>query len=992
MCHPSSRVSRLDDRSNVDKVAVDGTKIVTENPAPGTPAPARPSLYVVDAFNFLFRAFHAMPPLMTSTGVSTGAVYGLCQMLLRIEREHRPTHLCTVFDSPGENFRHRLYTGYKADRPAMPPELVVQLELVRRVIDTFGIQSIAVPGFEADDVIATVARLAVHAGMQVVICSSDKDLMQLCGDDIRVLDTMKNRMIGVPEVLEKFGVLPERVGDVLALTGDSIDNVPGVAGIGPKTAAELINQFGSLPALMDRATEVKGKRGQALVAAHDAVLLSRQLVQLREDVPLPKTLRELHRIDPDPDRLRALFRDLEFTRLEAALGGAPRDVHPSVAAPGSAPNLGLRAPIGAIPTEGGGDLDDGVAALASPANDQAHPAGTPVQVPRDAEIVADAAGLDALAQALAEEGRFGLAALWDGPGPVHADIVGLAFAFAGGRRAYVPLGHRYLGAPASLRKDDALARLRPVLAEATAKKGVHDAKTVGVLLRRHGVALAGVDADAMLAAYVLDASRTNYDINVISAAAGITDVAPRTVWLGAGKTKGKGEGIAARASSDVPVEEAGRRLAAEAAAALALGAEQTARLAARGLEGLYRDLELPLAEVLSKIECRGILLDSDHLRALGQEVGLSLLRLETEIHGLAGTTFNINSNKQLADVLFGKLGLPVIRKTKTGASTDADTLEELAVLHPVPAKIVEYRGLAKLKGTYIDALPALVNPDTGRLHTSFNQAVAATGRLSSSDPNLQNIPIRSEVGRRIRQAFIAKRGMSLVSADYSQIELRVLAHFSRDPAFVDAFESGQDIHLRTAAEVFGVAPEEVSAEQRRIAKAINFGLVFGQTDFGLAQALRIPRAQARSYIESYFRRYAGVRAYMERAIADARATGEVTTLLGRRRPLPEILSSRVQDRNYAERIARNTPIQGSAADLLKLAMIRVDRGIEAGAAPAAGAELLLTVHDELVFEIPDEQVAAFSSWVKLEMESVFSLNVPLVVEVASGRTWGDAHR
>lgn len=960
--------------SSQSEATVTAGVVPVEPPAGSMTEKGKPSLFVVDAFNFIFRAFHALPPLMTSKGVPTGAVYGLCQMLLRIEREHRPTHLCTVFDSPGENFRHQLYAGYKADRPAMPPELAVQMELVHRVIDTFGIQTLAVPHFEADDVIATVARIAVKAGMRVVICSSDKDLMQLCGGDISVLDTMRNRMIGAPEVSEKFGVPPERVGDVLALTGDSIDSVPGVDGIGPKTAAELINRYGSLTALMEHASEVKGKRGQALMAARDAVLLSRKLVQLHEDVPLPKTLQELHRVEPEKERLRALFRDLEFTRLEAALAASDEDK--------AAPSRGAGAPsVASAPVE--------PHLSASPDAPAVAVAVAPVETPRDAQLVCDEAALQALVTALREsegqgKGGFGFAALWEGAGPVHAAMVGLAFALGDRRRFYLPLGHRYLGAPPVLRTADALALLSPVLADPAITKRVHDAKTVGVLLRRHDVQFVGVDADAMLASYVLDASRTTYDINVIAAAAGITDVAPRAAWLGSGK--------GARAPSDVPVEEAGRRLGAEAAAALALASEQAGPLTSGGFDALYREMELPLAHVLSKIECRGILLDSDYLRGLGQEVGTSLVRLEAEIHGLAGTTFNINSNKQLAEVLFGKLGLPVIRKTKTGASTDADTLEELAALHPVPAKIVEYRGLAKLKGTYIDALPALVNPHTGRLHTSFNQAVAATGRLSSSDPNLQNIPIRTEVGRRIRQAFVAKPAMLLVSADYSQIELRVLAHFSDDPAFVEAFLSGQDIHLRTAAEVFGLPPESVTAEHRRIAKAINFGLVFGQTDFGLAQSLRIPRAQARTYIDSYFRRYAGVRAYMERAIAEARATGEVSTLLGRRRPLPEIRSSRVQDRNYAERIARNTPIQGTAADLLKLAMIRVDRGIDSGMLPeATGAQLLLTVHDELVFEVPEERVPAFSAWVKSEMESVFTLKVPLVVEVAAGRTWGDAH-
>ncbi len=942
------------------------------SPAPGPP---KPSLYVVDAFNFLFRAFHAMPPLVTSKGIPTGAVYGLCNMLLRIEREQKPTHLCAVFDAPGGNFRHQLYPGYKAHRPPMPPELAAQVELVHDVIDAFGIQRLAVPGFEADDVIATVARLAAGAGMDVVICSSDKDLMQLCCDGIRVLDTMKNRMLGPPEVLEKFGVPPDLVGDVLALTGDSVDNVPGVEGIGPKTAAELVNRYGSLSELLAHAGEVKGKRGMALVAARDAVLLSRELVRLRDDVPLPKNLSELHRIDPDRDRLRALFRQLEFTRLVEPESSKPA---PGRAAP--------KMPDTGTPDAGSATMDAAVKGtpFEEPAPVETDPIREAViEAPPDPEIVTDDATVTALAVALAEAGAFGFAALWDGPSSVRAAIVGLGFALPGGRRIYLPLGHRYLGAPLSLRAGDALRHLGPIFSDPGIKKRVHDAKTLQVLLRRHDIALCGVDADAMLAAYLLDASRTKYDVDILAQSAGIGDVAARSAWLGSGK--------GTRTPSDVTVDEAGRRLAAEASAALTLAAGQAAALTKGSLAGLYRDLELPLAEVLAKIECRGIQLNSDYLRELGQEVGTSLLRLEAEIHGLTGMSFNINSNKQLADVLFGKLSLPVIRKTKTGASTDADTLEELAALHPVPAKIVEYRGLMKLKGTYIDALPALVNPDTGRLHTSFNQAVAATGRLSSSDPNLQNIPIRTELGRRIRTAFVAKPGTLLVSADYSQIELRVLAHFSEDPAFVEAFRSGQDIHLRTAAEVFGVPPESVGADHRRIAKAINFGLVFGQTDFGLAQALRIPRSQAKAYIQSYFQRYAGVRAYMDRAIAEARATGEVTTLLGRRRPLPEIRSSRAQDRNYAERIARNTPIQGSAADLLKLAMIRVDHGIESGTAAAAGAELLLTVHDELVFEIPTDRVAVFSAWVKAEMESVFTLNVPLVVDVGAGQTWGEAH-
>ncbi|HVU49366.1 MAG TPA: DNA polymerase I [Polyangia bacterium] len=925
------------------------------------PASRKPSLYVLDALNFLFRAFHALPPLKTTKGEQTGAIYGLCQMLLKIEREERPTHLTCVFDAPGENFRSQIYSSYKAHRPPMPPELVPQVSMVRTVVEAFGLTTLEVPGYEADDVIAALARVGTAAGMEVVICSSDKDLLQLCTDDVSILDTMKNRRLGPEAVREKFGVGPEQVGDVLALMGDSIDNVPGVPGIGPKTAAELINKYGSLDALLEHAGEVKGKRGEALVAAKELVRTSRELVRLRDDVPLPKTLPELHRIDPDRERLRALFHELEFFRLESQLS------------PTGSADIAVHAEEPAPPTPEEPPLPETLA---------------PVGPPPDARIVLDRVALAELGREIEEAGAIAVAALYDGPSAVRSDLVGLGFAIPTGAgapptRAYVPICHRYLGAPTCVPESAVLAALGPLLASPAITKHAHDSKTLDVLLRQRGQLLAGVATDPMIASYLLDASRARHDLDVVATIERAGEVAPRPSWMGTGRT--------ARTGVDIPVEEVGRRLAAEAAAVLALARLQSPRLAAQKLEGLYRDLELPLAGVLARIECRGVRLDTDKLRVIGGEVGASLAALEKEIHQLAGGPFNINSNKQLADVLFGKLGLPVVRKTKTGASTDADTLEELAALHPVPAKIVEYRGLAKLKGTYIDALPALVNPRTGRLHTSFNQAVAATGRLSSSEPNLQNIPIRTEVGRRIREAFVARPGFVIVSADYSQIELRILAHLSEDPAFLDAFRSGQDIHQRTAAEVFNVPAAEVTAEHRRIAKAINFGLVFGQGEFGLSQVLRIPRAQAREYIASYFNRYAGVRHYMESAIATARATGESSTLLGRRRPLPDIRSTRAQDRAYAERIARNTPVQGTAADLLKLAMLRVDAGIEAGVASAAGAELLLTVHDELVFEVPEAGVAAFGAWVKREMESVYELRVPLVVDVGSGPTWSSAH-
>jgi DNA polymerase I len=909
------------------------------------------TLYIIDALNFLFRAFHALPPLTTSKGLPTGAVYGLAQMILRIEREQKPSHLCVVFDAPGRTFRDDIFSGYKADRPPMPPELSAQVELTHQLIDGLALPVLSVPGVEADDVIASLARTACAAGLAVVICSSDKDLMQLCCPEISLLDTMYNRMVGPAQVQEKFGVAPERVGDVLALMGDSIDNVPGVAGVGPKTAAELINRFGSLDGLLANIGEVKTKKGQAIAAAREAVVLSRQLVALREDIELPRPLAALSRISPDFPRLRTMFRDLEFTRLLPQLDALELALGPGAASPPP-----LAAPV-------------------------VVPAPAPAEPPPPALLVLDRPALEQLARAIELAGQCGLAVLADGPDPTRADLVGLAVVLPDGAAArhYVPLAHRLLGAPTTLREAEALALLAPLLASERIAKSVHDGKFLDVLLRVRGHRLAGVASDSMLAAYLLDASRTRYELEVVAGAEGVGAVSPRVLWLGSGRT--------ARPASETLVDQAGAHLAAEAAAALALRPLQDAKLAALGLASLYQDVELPLADVLARVECLGIRIDADHLRQIGLDVARSIAALEAEIHTLAGTTFNIASPKQLAEVLFGKLALPIIRRTKTGPSTDADVLEELAALHPVPARIVEYRVLTKLKGTYIDALPALVNPRTGRLHTTFNQAVAATGRLSSSDPNLQNIPIRTEVGRRIREAFVADPGYRIVSADYSQIELRILAHFSQDPDFLDAFRTGQDIHQRTAAQVFGVPPEAVTAEQRRIAKAINFGLVFGQTDFGLAQALRIPRGQARSYIDSYFARYAGVRLYMERAIAEARQSGEVTTLLGRRRPLPEIRATRQQDRSHAERIARNSPIQGSAADLLKLAMIRVAGGLPAW----PDARLLLTVHDELVFEVKVEAVTAFSAWVKEQMESIYQLAVPLVVDVGSGPTWGSAH-
>jgi DNA polymerase-1 len=869
-------------------------------------------------------------------------------MLLRIDREHQPTHMCVVFDAPGRTFRDDLFKDYKANRPPTPPDLIAQIDLAHQVADAFGYKVLSLAGVEADDVIATLVRNAKADALSVVIGSSDKDLMQLCSEDVKLLDAMKNRLMGPAEVQEKWGVLPDKLGDVLALMGDSVDNVPGVPGIGPKTAAELITTYGSLDGVLANVEKIKGKKGQAIAEARSVLALSRELVRLRDDVPLPVTVTELRRIPASAEKLRGLFAQLEFGRLLAQYSPAE--------APEAAASITL-----------------------SPATAPAAPAAAPPSAPEPARIVTDAAALEALVVAIRAAKECAIAVLCEGTSPVRAGLVGLAFALPEGARFYVPVRQQVLGAGPSLPETEILSGLAGILASEEVRKHIHDAKMLEVLLCVRGGHLAGVASDTMLAGYVLDAASSDYDLSTLAAKEQIEGVLPRAAWPGLGRG---GAGAAGLPASDL-----GAHLASEAFATFALARRQKEKLAASNQEHLYREVELALVPVLAAMECVGIRLDSDYLRNLGNEVATSARALESEIHALAGSVFNIASPKQLAEILFVKLGLPIIRKTKTGASTDADVLEELAAMHPLPAKIIEYRTLTKLKGTYIDALPALANSRTGRIHTTFHQAVAATGRLSSSDPNLQNIPIRSEIGKKIRHAFVADPGFVLVSADYSQIELRVLAHFSQDPAFLDAFRSGVDIHRRTAAEVFGIAEAEVTDDQRRIAKAINFGLVFGQGDFGLGQVLHIPRAEAHKYIESYFKRYARVREHMDAMIADARRTQSVSTLLGRTRALPEINAKRPQERNYAERIARNTPIQGSAADILKLAMLRVAHGL----ARFPEVRLLLTVHDELVFEVPETNLDEFRPWVKHEMEAAYELAVPLVVDVHAGASWGDAH-
>ncbi len=923
------------------------------------------ALYIVDGSGFVFRAYHALPPLTTRAGIPSGAVYGFTQMLLRLELDHRPSHLVVVFDAGSHSFRNDLYPQYKATRVEPPGDLVPQFASVRRVVEAFGIALIDARGFEADDLIATLTHRAKAQGQRVVIVSSDKDLMQLVDDRCVLIDTMKPKdfVYGPSEVEAKFGVPPAQLGDLLALMGDSIDNIPGVPGVGPKTASALIHHFGSLEALLDRTDEIHtiaGLRGAASVEAKvkthiDAIRLSRRLVALDEAVAVDVPLESLLRQPPDMARVEPLLVELEFTRLIERMRP-------------------LAAPDGAMagtPSSIESALDDAPAAVVV-----APTAWRPVRLCLSSDE------LDALARDLAAAGEFSMTverATSDAPAshprPWSDALVGLAFAWQGADPVYVPLSHRYLGAPVQLPLAEVAARLGALLA--THRKHVADSKEAETLLGRHGLPFGGVIGDPTLVSYLIDPA-ADHDLDQIAIRYGF-GLENRGQLLGTGKK--------AQAYDGVPVERAATWAGAHAEATLLLSPRLLSALDARPeLRKLFDDVELPLAHVLAVMEQHGVALDVGFLRQLATEVDGQLGTLEKEVVALAGVELNLGSPKQLSELLFDKLGLPPGRKTKTGYSTDADVLEELAPLHPVAQKILDHRVLAKLKGTYIDALPLLVDPRSGRLHTSYRQTIAATGRLSSTDPNLQNVPIRTAMGRQIRQAFVAAPGHRLVVGDYSQIELRILAHLSGDPVLVDAFVKDEDIHARTVVEMFG-ADRAADPQLRSVAKMINYGIVYGLSDFGLAERLGIARGDAKQYIERYLGTYSVLSDYMKQLITDGYRDGGARTILGRFRPLPELASKNRMVRMAGERMARNTPVQGSAADMLKVAMIAVQRRLES---EQPETRMLLTVHDELVLEAPVDAVAAVGDLLAETMERVFSLRVPLKVDRGVGINWSEA--
>jgi DNA polymerase-1 len=904
---------------------------------------ARHHLLVVDAANCLYRAFFAIPPLRTAEGAPTNAAYGFVNMLNKALREEQPDHVVVVFDAPGgAPFREEMHPGYKAHRDAQPEDLSAQLPAVRELVEAYRLPVLEVPGVEADDVIATlVARLP--EGWRATILSTDKDLMQLVSERVQLLDTMKDRRYGRAEVQARFGVPPERVLDVRALVGDPSDNIPGVKGIGEKGAAKLIAEWGDLETLLAHADEIPQARTRnALREQAELARLSKRLAALKDDVALPLDLAELARREPDRERLRGLFRRLEFGRLlaeiEAGDGGSERAVE------------GATAPV-------------------APASSAAAPPAV--------EIVRDRAALEALVARLAALPRVVALPVGGGENALREPPVGIAIALDAAHAAYVPFGHHAPTEGAALRAAPVAERLSALLAERP--WGGRGTKTLAAWLGDAERPPSPPSCDVEIAAFLLDPSAARS-----TAALALLHLGRRVrAWH-----ELAGRGAKAVAAADLPIGDTAAWAAEQACAVAELLPILEERLAADDLAALYAQVEMPLAAVLAGMERTGVRVDEAVLAALSREYQAELARIEEEVHRLAGEPFQIGSPRQLQTVLFEKLKLPVVRRTKTGYSTDEAVLEQLAAHHPLPERVLAYRRLAKLKSTYIDALPPLVDPKTGRIHPTFHQTGAATGRLSASDPNVQNIPIRSEEGVRIREAFVPREGWLLVSADYSQVELRILAHFSGDEELLAAFRSGEDVHRRTAAGVLGVAPEAVSAEQRARAKAINFGIIYGSTAFGIANQLGIASADAQKTIDAYFARYRGVRRFLDETVEHAREQGFVRTLLGRRRYLPDLASRNRVLRSAAERMAVNTVIQGTAADLIKKAMVDVDRALaEAG----LRARMILQVHDELVFEAPPEEAERVGALARERMGRVYPLAVPLEVDVGSGRNWREAH-
>ena len=910
------------------------------------------TLLLVDGSSYLYRAFHAMPELKNAAGEHTGAIYGVVNMLRRLASDYKAEARACVFDTKAKTFRDEAYAEYKANRSPMPEELVSQVEPIREIVAALGWPVVAVDGVEADDVIATLAECAKKAGMNVVISTGDKDLAQLVDERVSLVNTMTNEKLNIEGVKAKFGVPPELIVDYYSLVGDAVDNVPGVAKVGPKTAAKWIAQYGSLDAVVAHANEIGGAVGENLRKSLDWLPKARWLLTMKRDCELPVTLEDLHKDGYDSAKLRDLFSRYGLkTWLKEIDGAAP----PS--------NESLR-------TRG-----TGVPSVSPPV------APTCESAPRRkyAMIIAEPELRD-LVPRLGSAALVGFDTETDGLEPMVANLVGLSFAFDD-VAYYVPVAHRYAGAPDQMGVDKALEILRPWLEDATPTKVGQNLKFDAHILANHGVALKGIAHDTLLESYVLEVHE-RHDLETLARR--------HRGWDTISYDAVTGKGASRISFAEVDVERATQYSAEDADCTLSVHDAMYAKIAAdEKLKLVYETIEMPVMPVLLRMERNGVLLDTAKLNAQSHELGKEMLELEQKAHQAAGQPFNLNSPKQIQEILFDKQGLPVKKKTPGGQpSTDEDVLQELAADFPLPKLLLEYRSISKLKSTYTDKLPRMVDAKTGRVHTTYSQAVAVTGRLASNDPNLQNIPIRTPQGRRIREAFIAPPGWKILSADYSQVELRIMAHLSGDAGLRHAFEHGHDVHRATAAEVFGRKLEEVSNDERRAAKAINFGLIYGMSAFGLAQNLGIERATAQAYIDSYFSRYPGVARYMQETRALARSRGYVETVFGRRLWLPEIRSGGPQRRQAAERAAINAPMQGTAADLIKLAMVRVQNWLDAG---KAATLLVMQVHDELVLQVPEGELEAVKDALPGLMQNVAKLDVQLIVDVGVGDNWDQAH-
>jgi len=888
---------------------------------------AKNTFYIIDGNSYIYRAFYAVRNLSNSSGLPTNAVFGFANMLLKVIKEKSPDMLAMVFDPKGPTRRHIEYKEYKAHRPPMPKDLIPQIPYIHKLVEAFRIPVFVQDGQEADDVIATLARKAEADGKEVIIVTGDKDILQLVGKNIKVYDTLKEKVYEPKDVEERWGVPPEQMVEIMGLMGDASDNIPGVPGIGEKTAQTLIKQYKTIENLLTHAHEItKPKLKQSLMESAGLARLSRDLAVLHTDVPVELSYEALKPKDPDNNALLKILRELEFTSL-------------------------LKYVTQQEPQKEG-----------------------------SYKTILEEKDFQELIHILSSSPEFCFDTETTSLDAMQAELVGISFAVKPHHAYYLPLGHRYLDAPKQINLKHALAVLKPIMENPSIKKIGQNIKYDLLVLNHYGIEVNGISFDTMIASYLLNPGKTSHGMDALALEFLNYKTITYAEVTGTGKKQINFEAV--------DIQTATRYSGEDADITLRLKQKLAPQLAEHNLEKLFLDMEMPLMEVLADMERVGVKIDAEFLKKISVKLGTDMVLTEKTIFELAGTQFNINSPKQLSEILFTKLNLTPIKKTKTGFSTDVDVLEELASLHPLPAEILKYRTLTKLKSTYVDALPLMINPKTGRLHTSLNQTVAATGRLSSSDPNLQNIPIRTDVGREIRKAFIAERGASLLSADYSQIELRILAHMSADPALIETFQRNEDVHTRTASEIFGLDPAEITSEMRRKAKAVNFGIIYGISAFGLAQDIGVSNSEAKKYIDSYFARYPQVRAFIDRTIQDAKTNGFVTTLFNRRRFIPELASSSAPVRNFGERTAVNTPIQGTAADLIKLAMIHIHTRL---ARQGLKSKMILQVHDELVFEMPDNEIEVMKKLVKEEMENVLALAVPIRVDMGVGKNWDEAH-